>query len=149
MLTRITEEAFERILYYSGNAAAIDLRDATFVDPYGMISILELGEYACSKRIKKNLYLPESEDILKYLERMDFFPFAERVFELTPAKPIIQGKFLRSVDTDVLLEITPIVKSDDIHFVVGKVRERSHSILARHLHYDEHAINPKSAVDLK
>jgi len=41
----------------------------------------------------------------------------------------------------VLLEITSIEKTDDIHFIVGKVKERAHAILAAHLHYDENAIN--------
>ncbi|WP_333653607.1 hypothetical protein, partial [Dissulfurispira sp.] len=43
--------------------------------------------------------------------------------------------------SDVLLEITPIEKSDDIHFIVGKVKERANAILKKHLHYDERAIN--------
>ena len=41
----------------------------------------------------------------------------------------------------MLLEITPTQKSEDIHFIVGKVRERAHSILAGHLHYGEESIN--------
>ncbi len=50
-------------------------------------------------------------------------------------------KYLRSSYSDVLLEITPVEKSDDIHFIVGKVKDRAHSILERHLHYDDKAVN--------
>ncbi|PIV67442.1 MAG: hypothetical protein COS10_00995, partial [Nitrospirae bacterium CG01_land_8_20_14_3_00_44_22] len=78
--------------------------------------------------------------VLKYLERMDF-KFADNYFRLEPSKPQISGKYLRSSYSDVLLEITPIEKSDDIHFIVGKVKERANSILRKHLHYDERAIN--------
>ncbi|HHT9124140.1 MAG TPA: hypothetical protein ACFYEF_14850, partial [Candidatus Wunengus sp. YC63] len=57
------------------------------------------------------------------------------------SQPQISEKYLRNQSSDVLLEITPIEKSDDIHFIVGKVKGRAHAILARHLHYDERAIN--------
>jgi anti-sigma regulatory factor (Ser/Thr protein kinase) len=50
-------------------------------------------------------------------------------------------RYLRSSYSDVLLEITPIEKSDDIHFIVGKVKDRAHSILSKHLHYNEKTIN--------
>jgi anti-sigma regulatory factor (Ser/Thr protein kinase) len=39
------------------------------------------------------------------------------------------------------LEITPIERSNDIHFIVGIVRDRAQAILAKHLRYDERAIN--------
>jgi anti-sigma regulatory factor (Ser/Thr protein kinase) len=141
MTTQITEETFEQFLYYSREASAIDLREITFIDPYGMIGLLELGEISKSEGIQKAVYLPASEEVLRYLERMDFFQFAGRYFKLEPSKPEISGKYMRSSYTDVLLEITPIEKSDDIHFIVGKVKDRSHAILAKHLNYDENAIN--------
>jgi anti-sigma regulatory factor (Ser/Thr protein kinase) len=72
---------------------------------------------------------------------MDFFKFANKYFRLEPPEPEISEKYLRSSYSDVLLEITPIEKSDDIHFIVGKVKSRAHAILAKHLHYDERAIN--------
>jgi len=72
---------------------------------------------------------------------MDFFKIAPRYFTFEPSKPQVSEKYLRSSYSDVLLEITPIEKSDDIHFIVGKVKDRAHSILTRHLKYDERAIN--------
>lgn len=60
---------------------------------------------------------------------------------LEPSEPAISDKHPRSSYSDVLLEITPIEKSDDIHFIVGKVKNRAQAILASHLHYDERAIN--------
>jgi anti-sigma regulatory factor (Ser/Thr protein kinase) len=41
----------------------------------------------------------------------------------------------------VLLEITPIERSNDIHTIVGTVRDRAQAILATHLRYDDRAIN--------
>jgi anti-sigma regulatory factor (Ser/Thr protein kinase) len=141
MHTHITEETFEQVLSLCRDSSVIDLREITFIDPYGMIGLLEIGEFFRSEGKKEKLCLPESEEVLKYLERMDFFKFTEKYFTIEPSKPTISEKYLRSSYSDVLLEITPIEKSDDIHFIVGKVRERSHLILRSHLNYDENAIN--------
>jgi len=140
-MTQITEDTFEQTHNIFRESSIIDLRNATFIDPYGMVGLLEIGELSKSEGIKKTLFLPESEEILKYLERMDFFRFADRYFRLEPSEPAISDKYLRSSYSDVLLEITPIEKSDDIHFIVGKVKSRAHAILTRHLHYDEKAIH--------
>ncbi|OHB34264.1 MAG: hypothetical protein A2Y09_02665 [Planctomycetes bacterium GWA2_39_15] len=140
-MTQITEDTFEQALHIFREAPEINLHGVTFIDPYGMIGLLEIGELLKSKGIQKTLYLPESEEVLKYLERMDFFRFAGGYFTLKPSQPQISEKYLRNQSSDVLLEITPIEKSDDIHFIVGKVKERAQSILTKHLHYDERAIN--------
>jgi anti-sigma regulatory factor (Ser/Thr protein kinase)/anti-anti-sigma regulatory factor len=147
-MTQITEDTFEQILQVFNDTLIIDLREVSFIDPYGMVGILELGELLKSNGIQKTIHLPASEEVLRYLERMDFFKFADNYFKLEPSKPQISGKYLgRGLSlypmpvSDVLLEITPIEKSDDIHFIVGKVKERANAILKKHLHYDERAIN--------
>ncbi len=140
-MTQITEDTFEQVLHTFREAQEIDLHGVTFIDPYGMVGLLEIGEILKSQGVQKSLYLPESEEVLKYLERMDFFRFADGYFTLKPSQPQISEKYLRNQSSDVLLEITPIEKSDDIHFIVGKVKGRAHAILAKHLHYDERAIN--------
>jgi anti-sigma regulatory factor (Ser/Thr protein kinase) len=140
-MTQITEDTFEQALHIFREAQEIDLHGVTFIDPYGMVGLLEIGEILKSNGVRKTMYLPESEEVLKYLERMDFFRFAGGYFNLKPAQPQISEKYLRNQSSDVLLEITPIEKSDDIHFIVGKVKGRAHAILVKHLHYDERAIN--------
>ena len=138
---QITEDTSEQALHVFREAQEIDLHGVTFIDPYGMVGLLEIGELLKSQGVQKILYLPESEEVLKYLERMDFFRFADGYFTLKPSQPQISEKYLRNQSSDVLLEITPIEKSDDIHFIVGKVKERAQVILAKHLHYDERAIH--------
>jgi anti-sigma regulatory factor (Ser/Thr protein kinase) len=140
-MTQITEDTFEQFLQLFKESPDIDLQEITFIDPYGMVSILEIGELYESKGIHKTLYLPKSEEVLKYLERMDFFKFADCYFTLEPPKPELSEKYFRSSYSDVLLEITLIEKSDDIHFIVGRVKERANTILQKHLHYNEKAIN--------
>src|SRR3989338_9093254 len=140
-MTQITEDNFDHVLHLFKESPEIDLKEASFIDPYGMVGILEIGELLKSEGIKKTIYLPKSEEVLKYLERMDFFKFADSYFNLKPPKPKLSEKYMRSSYSDVLLEITPIEKSDDIHFIVGKVKERAQVILARNLHYDERTIH--------
>ena len=140
-MTQITEDNFDHVLHLFKESPEIDLKEASFIDPYGMVGILEIGELLKSEGIKKTIYLPKSEEVLKYLERMDFFKFADSYFNLKPPKPKLSEKYLRSSYSDVLLEITPIEKSDDIHFIVGKVKDRANAILKRHLNYDERAIH--------
>ncbi len=142
-MTHLSEDSLETIVAQvaSENINYIDLQEVIFIDPFGMVGILEAGRFLQSKNIRKTLILPESEDVLRYLERMDFFKYAGRYFYLEPDRPDLSDRYLRSAYSDVLLEITPIEKSDDIHFIVGKVKKRAYAILETHLHYDEHAIN--------
>jgi anti-sigma regulatory factor (Ser/Thr protein kinase) len=136
----LSDDTFEVFLRHFSGSDCIDLRQVGFIDPYGMLGILETGRYLRSDREALSLLLPESDNVLKYLERMDFFKYAERYFTIVNKRQL-PDKYLRSSYSDVLLEITPIQGSDDIHFIVGKVKKRSHVILKKHLHYNERAIH--------
>ncbi len=116
--TQITEDTFEAILYQFRKSPDLDLRDVNFIDPYGMIGLLEAGELYSSHGVQKTLYLPDSEEVLNYLERMAFFRFAKKHFRLEPFEPEVSDRYRRSFYSDVLLEITPIEKSDDIHLLL-------------------------------
>jgi len=140
-LIQLIDDTFEAVISSLEKNIPFDFKEIQFVDPYGMVGLLEAGALLKSKGIKQTLHLPESEEVLKYLERMDFLKYAPKYFRLEPPQPSISSKYLRSSYSDVLLEITPIEKSDDIHFIVGKLKDRAQAILTRHLHYDERAIN--------
>lgn len=137
-MTQLTEETFEKTLQSFIRSDQIDLRDVSFIDPYGMVGLLEIGELCMLEDIKKTILLPRSAEVRRYLERMDFFPHAKRCFTLDPMQPPMTGN---AGESDVLLEITPIERANDIHYIVGKVEERAQAILAKHLHYDSRAIN--------
>ncbi len=119
----------------------VDLSRVGFVDPYGIVGVLEAGRLYQSRGVKKELVLPRSEDVLRYMDRMDFFRYAGRYYIIRPGRPNLSSRYLRRSSSDVLLEITPIEKSDDIHFIVGKVRERARMILQKHLNYDEKTVS--------
>ncbi len=140
-MTLITEETFEQTLRSFLQSEQIDLSGISFIDPYGMLALLEIGELCMIEDVRKTVILPRSDEVCRYLDRMDFFLHARRYFALEYALPVSTRKDNRSPDSDVLLEITPIEKSNDIHFIVGKVRDRAQSILAKHLRYDDRAIN--------
>ncbi len=140
-MTQITEETFEQILKTFIRSEQIDLSGSSFIDPYGMTALLEIGELCQAEDVRKTIILPRSADVCGYLDRMDFFSHARRYFSFEHTSPDASAKYQRNVDSDVLLEITPIEKSNDIHFIVGTVRDRAQTILATHLHYDERGIN--------
>jgi len=141
MLTQLSDETFEQLLAQAGAYNTIDLKDITFIDPFGMVGILEIGRYFKSLNTDRTLLLPKSENVLKYLERMDFFKYCGLYFTGQSDDTNIIDKYFRKSYSDVLLEITPIEKSDDIHYIVSKVKKRAHNILKKHLHYDDGAIN--------
>ncbi|MFA5073850.1 MAG: ATP-binding protein [Nitrospirota bacterium] len=138
-MTQITEDTFEGILKSFIRSEQIDLQSVSFIDPYGMLGLLEIGELCMLEDIKKEIILPRSSEVLAYLDRMNFFDHASRYFSFE--QPSVIGKNQKSQDTDVLLEITPIERANDIHGIVGKVSDRAESILAAHLHYDDRTIN--------
>lgn len=139
-MNHLSDDTFEQFLSNLHKQNEIDLRKITFIDPFGMVGILESGRYLDAEGFRKTLLLPESDDVLRYLERMDFFKYAGRFYDIASGPQELPDKFLRNPQSDVLLEITPIEKSDDIHFIVGKVKKRAHAILEKHLHYNERAI---------
>jgi len=137
-MNQLTEETFEKTLHAFIRSDQIDLRGVTFIDPYGMVGLLEIGELCMLEDIKKTVLLPRSSEVLRYLERMDFFTNAKRYFSLEPMHAPPTGS---AGESDVLLEITPIERANDIHYIVSRVEERSQAILAKHLRYDGKAIN--------
>ncbi len=140
-MTSLTEDTFEHILRSFIRSERIDLGSLSFVDPFGMLALLEIGELCQLEDVKKAIVLPRSADVCSYLDRMDFFTYAKRYFSFERDVPNQAGRTSYNAASDVLLEITPIERSNDIHYIVGKVRDRAQAILAAHLHYDERAIN--------
>lgn len=139
----LNEDSFEYIISQiptsldSLNKLTIDLANLDFIDPYGMVGVLELGKYLKNQGIELELNLPKVE-VLSYILRLDFFKFAPSIFGECKL-PIT--KVPQRIESDVLLEITPVEKSLDIHDIITKVRKRARSILKKHLNYDEEAVD--------
>jgi anti-sigma regulatory factor (Ser/Thr protein kinase) len=78
-----------------------------------------------AKREKPLLTVPTSDDVKRYWARAGFFTHAAELFEL-------HGKVPRATTTgpsDVLLDVTPVRASEDVHGVVDKISEGASRIL--------------------
>jgi anti-anti-sigma regulatory factor len=146
--TSLDESTFERLMRQLkdlGEMAtgdiAIDLEEVRFVDPYGMVGLLALARFLRQRGLSPILMLPRSGDVMNYLDRMDFSRHAEQLCSLDLATLWAEAEYSRSTHSDVLLEITPITRSEDIHYIVDRVRERAQTILSQNLHYAQTAID--------
>ncbi len=118
-------ESDERVL--------IDARHLRFADPFGMIGLLSLGQYVKRSGEAAILQLPDEADVVGYMDRMDFFAHANRIFEIHGG-----GKRRRADDgaaSPVLLEITAVNSHQDVHEVVDRVNQRAIEILTSQLSY--------------
>ena len=113
-----------------GGRILVDARRLRWVDPYGMIGLLAVGQVARDRGRRPRLQVPESPEVLSYLSRMSFFRNAEQIYELHGSS----RKNPASV-SDVLLEITPVQSHMDVHQIVDNVNERALAILTKQLNY--------------
>jgi len=119
----------------------IDLSGVEFIDPYGMVGLLEVGRHNLNFTNRKPiLHLPILDSVVKYMERMNFFELAGEFYIIRADRLSKGGSYMRKGYSDVLLELTRIENSLDIHSIVTEVKKRAKSILQTHLHYDEGAI---------
>lgn len=110
----------------------VDARHTRWASPYGLTALLTLAQTRAEKPV---LYAPEAEETGSYWARTGFFTYADELFELHGAPH--RGR--AAGESDVLLEITPVAKSDDVHEVVGRIQQKSQSILIKELNIDAKA----------
>ena len=111
----------------------VDARHTRWASPYGLTALLTLAQ---TRAERPALAVPEMEETLSYWARTAFFHHAESVYDLHGSYP----KHKENPASNVLLEITPIAKSDDVHSVVGRVQERAQAIIKNELKLESKAI---------
>ena len=111
----------------------VDARHVRWASPYGLTALLTLAQ---TRDERPALAVPELDETLSYWARAAFFQHAESVYDLTGSYP----KRRDSGESNVLLEITPIARSDDVHDVVGRVQERAQKIIKTELKLESKAI---------
>ena len=133
----LDEESFENVLEQlapvpQDESILLDARHTRWASPYGLTALLTLAQ---TRATKPALYAPESEDTVSYWARTGFFRFADELFELhgSPHRARAGG------ESDVLLEITPVAKSEDVHEVVGRIQQKSQAMLVKELNIDAKA----------
>jgi len=118
----LSEPSDERCLF--------DAHAVKWASPYGLLGLLVAGQSAYEqKRQQPQLAIPTDRDVLQYWSRTGFFEYASEWFEIHGKVP--QAKVRRS--SDVLLEITPVSGSDDVHGVVSVIQDRAAAILSGEL----------------
>ncbi len=124
------ELVFEQLaLVPDGQKILIDARHARWASPYGLTALLCVAQ---SRTERMGFAVPEHPDTMSYWSRAGFFRHAGELFEMHGTVP----RSREPQHSDVLLEITPIVRTEDIHGVVGRIQERAGAILHGQLHLD-------------
>jgi anti-sigma regulatory factor (Ser/Thr protein kinase) len=117
------ESVFEQLAAAPGDARLlIDARHTTWSSPFGLAALLCVGQVVGNRA---TFAIPEKDETLSYWTRTGFFTHAAELFELAGTPPRARG----SRPTDVLLELTPIARADDVHTVVDRIQDRAQEIL--------------------
>jgi hypothetical protein len=126
------EQVLEQVAAHPPDAKLLlDARHTRWASPYGLTALLTLAQ---TREVKPSLTVPEP-DIASYWSRTGFFHHAEGLYELHGSFP----KRNITSDSGVLLEITAVAKSDDVHTVVGRIQDRAQEILTKKLNLDPKA----------
>lgn len=110
----------------------LDARHTRWASPYGLTALLTLAQ---ARAERPAFYAPESDETCSYWSRTGFFTYASELFELHGAPHHSRS----GGESDVLLEITPVARSEDVHEVVGRIQQKSQSILTKELNIDAKA----------
>lgn len=130
----LDEHTFEHVIEQlasapEGTRLLLDARHARWASPYGLTALLCVPQ-ARGERI--GFAVPEHPDTVSYWSRTGFFRYAAELYELHGSVPRARDAH----ESDVLLEITPITKSDDVHGVVGRIQQKAADILHGQLNLD-------------
>jgi len=110
----------------------LDARHTRWASPYGLVGLLTIAQ---SRGARPSLIPPEADETASYWTRTGFFQHAEDLFEITGPVPRLRS----GGESNVLLEITPVVQSGDVHSVVERIQQRAQKILSTELNIDAQA----------
>jgi len=134
----INSFVIERALNRSGlpdgqkpESLILDLDNVSFADPAGLVALLELLRFFSSLHVPVRV-TPPGDDVFSYMDRMGFWSKAAAL----PGHEVPASRRDASRTTDVLLEITGIRESRDVHQILDRVRARARIILFKHLNYE-------------
>ena len=111
----------------------VDARHCRWSSPFGLTALLTLAQ---TRAERPALAVPDSDDTASYWARALFFHHAESLYDLHGSYP----KRREGAESNTLLDITPITKSEDVHKVVGHVQERAQAIIKNELKLESKAI---------
>jgi anti-sigma regulatory factor (Ser/Thr protein kinase) len=106
----------------------VDARHTRWASPYGLTALLTLGQ---TREERPSFAVPDTEDTASYWARTGFFRHADELYDLHGSVPKAKGG-----ESSVLLEITQVAKSEDVHEVVGRIQQKAQRILSKELNID-------------
>jgi anti-sigma regulatory factor (Ser/Thr protein kinase) len=104
----------------------LDARRSRWATPYGLTALLTVAQ---TRLEKPALAIPEADDVTSYWRRASFFKYAEDLYEISGRLPREKS----TSESSVLLEVTPIVHTQDVHTVVENIQQRASTILQEKL----------------
>ena len=127
------EQVLEQVAPLPPDARIIvDARHTRWASPYGLTALLTLAQ---ARATRPALAVPELDDTASYWARTGFFQHAEELYEIHGTHP----RRSNAGESSVLLEITPVSRSEDVHNVVGRIQQKAQQILSRELNLDPKA----------
>lgn len=113
-----------------------DARNTKWASPFGFTALLTAGQGLKELgAATPGLTVPERENVRDYWAKTGFFKHAAEYFELHGKVPRRQP----DTESDVLLPVTPIRASEDVHQVVERIKEAAARILTSQLKLEARA----------
>lgn len=131
----LDDQTFEQVLEQLApvpidEKVLIDARHTRWSSPFGLSALLTLAQ---SRGEKAGFAGPETEETASYWQRAGFYGFAEELFEMHGHVPRPRQA---TSESNVLLEITAVARSDDVHDVVERIQAKAQAILVNELNLD-------------
>ena len=132
----LDDHAFEQVVEQLASVPhdaklLVDARHTRWASPYGLTALLTLGQ---TREERASFAVPETDDTASYWARTGFFKHADEIYDLRGSVPKARGG-----ESSVLLEITQVAKSEDVHEVVGRIQQKAQQILSKELNIDAKA----------
>lgn len=124
------ESVFEQLAQAAPESRLVlDARHTTWASPFGLASLLCVGQVHGART---TFTVPEAAETASYWSRSGFFTHAAELMELAGTVPRARG----TRPSDVMIELTPIARADDVHAVVERIQDRATDILQGQLHLE-------------
>ncbi len=106
----------------------LDARRTRWASPFGFTALLSLAQ---TRLERPGLTVPEAEDTASYWSKASFFTYADSLYEISGRVPRRSKS-----ENSVLLEVTPINGTEDVHTVVDNIQHRAQAILHEKLNLE-------------
>lgn len=123
------EQLFEQLAPLAPDERVLlDARRTRWASPYALTAMLTIGQ---TRLQRASFAVPELDATASYWSRAGFFKHAAELFDIVGHVPRS-----RAGESGVLLEITAVAGSDDVHDVVERIQQKAQFILLNELNLE-------------